>query len=767
MQYAQNSTNALVVRRRWLPAMTCALLMAALSACGGGMSSSYMSSMAPPAATAPPAAAPPPTAPPPAGCTASTCGAAVMTITDAAGVFLAYKVNLVSLQLKLADGTLVETLPATTAVDFVQLINLSEIISARKIPSGEYVAAQVTVDFTNATIMVDDGTGTGVPVKPVDSTGAPLGQLQLMVRLDAKNHLKISPATTSKIAFDFNLLASNMVDLTAKTDTVSPVLVASVVPIDNKQIRVRGEIAVVDTANSDYTVNVDPFNDHDNNKLSSLVVVTTDATTFEINGMPFAGAAGLAQLAMLPADSIVVAFGSFQNSDQIFTATSVLAGTSVQGGGLDHLLGNVVARTGNTLTVHGARMDDSDGKDDDNFVAGNSTVTIADKTAVTAQGQSSATPAHAVAEISVGSLIDAFGTATKDSSGKITLDATAGRVRLDFTQVQGALDASGAGSITLNLSTIDRQPVSLFSFTGTGSMTGVHADPTRYVVTTGALDVSQFSIGGSMLGIGFVSPFGKAPPDFTAVTIANGTIGKNVNCNGGNNNCTCNSNSSDGGNNNCTCNGNSSDGGNNNCMCNGNSGDGGNNNCMCNGNSSDGGNNNCTCNGNSSDGGNNNCTCNGNSSDGGNNNCTCNGNSSDGGNNNCINVQAAQLDIDWGNSGTATPFKTLAPTGLDLDRSNASIGSNHEIETDQGNINIESVAVDVSITGSSSGMDLFSITRQRAQATDSFGSFADFEAALAADLDGTTMALRLTTQGQFDAASNTFTAQRITILLSN
>jgi hypothetical protein len=624
-----------------------------------------------------------------------------MTITDAAGVFLAYKVNLVSLQLKLADGTLVETLPATTAVDFVQLINLSEIISARKIPSGEYVAAQVTVDFTNATIMVDDGTGTGVAVKPVDSTGAPLGQLQLMVRLDAKNHLKISPATTSQIAFDFNLLASNMVDSTAKTDTVSPVLVASVVPIDNKQIRVRGEIAVVDTANSDYTVHVDPFNDHDNNELSSLVVVTTDTTTFEINGMPFAGAAGLAQLAMLPADTIAIAFGSFQNSDQTFTATSVLAGTSVQGGGLDHLFGNVVARTGNTLTVHGARMDDSDGKDDDNFVAGNSTVTIADKTAVTAQGQSSATPAHAVAEISVGSLIDAFGTATKDSSGKITLDATAGRVRLDFTQVQGALDASGAGNITLNLSTIDRQPVSLFSFTGTGSVTGVHADPTRYVVTTGALDVSQFSIGGSVLGIGFVSPFGKAPPDFTAVTIANGTIGKNVNCNG------------------------------------------------------------------NSNGGNNNCTCNGNSSDGGNNNCMCNGNSSDGGNNNCIHVQAAQLDIDWGNSGTATPFKTLAPTGLDLDRSNASIGSNHEIETDQGNINIESLAVDVSITGSSSGMDLFSITRQRGQATDSFGSFADFEAALAADLDGTTMALRLTTQGQFDAASNTFTAQRITILLSN
>jgi hypothetical protein len=39
--------------------------------------------------------------------------------------------------------------------------------------------------------------------------------------------------------------------------------------------------------------------------------------------------------------------------------------------------------------------------------------------------------------------------------------------------------------------------------------------------------------------------------------------------------------------------------------------------------------------------------------------------------------------------------------------------------------------------------------------------------ALAADLNGTTTALRLTAQGQYDASTNTFTAQRIAILLSN
>jgi hypothetical protein len=701
---------------------------------------------------------------------------AMMTMTDAAGDFLAYQVNLVSLQLKKSDGTLVETLPAATTVDFTQLVDLTEVISARQIPPGDYVAAQVTVDFTNAMIMVDDGTGNGVAVKPVDASGAALGQLQLMVQLDNKNDLQINAAKVSRIAFDFNLLASNRVDLTAKTDTVSPTLVASVVPIDNKPVRARGAIAAVDTANSDFTVNVDPFHNHDGDKNSPLVIHTTDSTTFEINGQPFAGTAGLTQLAALPAGSFAVAFGTVQSSDQSFNATSVVAGSSAEGGGFDHVAGNVVARTGNTLTIHGARMDDRNG-DGDDFINNSMTVTVADATAVTAEGQSAATPAHGTAEISVGSLIDAFGNASKDSSGKITLDASAGRVRLDLTHVQGALKGSATGNITLNLKTIDRQPISLFDFKGTGSASGADSNPTEYVVNTGALNVSSLSLSQLIVSIGFVNPFGASPPDFKAVTVAALAMGDN-DCDG-NNNCGCNGNSGGSGSNNCMCNGDGGDG-NNNCMCNGNSGGSGSNNCMCNSDGGDG-NNNCMCNGNSGGSGSNNCMCNGNSGGSGSNNCMCNSDGNGGGdgdgnsgdsNNNCPNSGAsnpvgASLDVDWGNSGTTKPFKALTAASLDLDVKNAAIGSHHQIETNPQNIDIESLATDVSIAGAGSGMTLFSITGQHSQETRNFSSFADFETALAAALDGTTTALRLNSDGVYDASSNTFTAQRLTILLSN
>ena len=114
-----------------------------------------------------------------------------------------------------------------------------------------------------------------------------------------------------------------------------------------------------------------------------------------------------------------------------------------------------------------------------------------------------------------------------------------------------------------------------------------------------------------------------------------------------------------------------------------------------------------------------------------------------------------------------TTFKALDASHLDLDVSNSSIGDHHRIQVDPQNIDITALASDPSIVAASSGMTLFAIAGQHGRTTDNFNTFADFEAALAMDLNGTTTALRLTADGQYDASSNTFTARRITVLLSN
>ena len=631
-----------------------AAMIATLSACGGG--GSTMSTSTPVASAQ--------------SCTTSTCGTALMTLTDAAGDFLTYRVGLVSLQLKKSDGTLVETLPTTTTVDFAKLVNLSEILSSRQIPSGDYVSAQVTVDFTNASIQVDDGTGNPVAVSAIDNNRAALGKLQLDVQLDKQNKLAIKSGKASRIAFDFNLLASNTVDLAAKTVTVNPVLVASVVAPDTKELRIRGSLVSVDKTVGSYTVQVKPFHEKSSDLKSPLVVHTTVVTAFEINGKPFTGAAGLTELAAQPADTVTVAFGTLQSADQSFTAARVRAGTSVEGGGFDHLSGDVIARSGNILTLHAAELEDHDGNE--HFQSRDATVTVADATQVTIDGQSASDPAHTIAELSVGSHVDAFGTAATDSAGKVTLDASSGRVRLEFTRLKGTLSAVGANQVTMKLTSIDRLPLTLFDFSGTGLTAAQNSDPTKYVIATGNLPLDAFTAGGPAQSIGFVAPFGAAPPDYIARTLSNAT---------------------------------STAGG-------GNGGD-------------------------------------------------------DQGGMNDGSHDSAELEIDWGKTGTTLPFKVLDATHLDLDIANASIGEHHRIDAEPTDIDLKTLASDPSILPDAGTTSLFAIGHAQSHRIENFNSFADFETALATALNGTVTALRLVAEGHYDSAANTFTARHLAVQLND
>ncbi len=633
----------------------CAVLIAGLNACGGGGSS--LSSGAP-ATTA-------------QSCAGAPCGTAVTTLTDAAGDFLSYKVDLLSLQLKQGDGTVVETLPITTTVDFAKLVNLSEILSAKQIPAGNYVSAQVTVDFTNASILVDDGSGNPVAVAAVDSTGAAVGKLQLDVQLDQQHQLAIKSGKSSRIAFDFNLLASNTVNLGAKNVTVSPVLVASVVAPDKKEIRIRGSLVSVDATAGTYTANVQPFNEKSDDSTSPLVVHTNDSTAFEINGRSLTGAAGLAELAMQPAGTMTVAYGMLQGTDQSFAATRVRAGDSVEGGGMDQLSGDVIARNGNTLTLHAAEFEDRDGNEQ--FQSLDATVTVADATAVTTDTVSAGSAVHTTAELSVGSHIVAFGTAATDASGKVTLDATTGRVRLEFTRLSGTASEVGTNQITVTLTSIDRMPISLFDFSGTGATSTQNSDPAKYVIATGNLPLDAFTVGGATQSIGFVTPFGTAPPDFNAITLSNatGTVGE--------------------------------------------SGDG-------------------------------------NDDHGGMDNATGDG---------------AELEIDWGKTGTPMPFKVQDAAHLDLDIANTSIGVHHRIDAEPADIDLKTLASDPSIVPDASAMALFAIGHAQSHRIENFNSFVDFEASLATKLNGSVAALRMVAEGHYDSAGNIFTARHLAVQLND
>jgi hypothetical protein len=440
-------------------------------------------------------------------------GTSMLTMTDAAGDFLSYIVSLTSLQLQTASGASVETLPAAAQVDFTKLVNLTEVLSAGQVPAADYVSAQLTLDFAKAQITADDGNGNPVTLAPVDANGNPItGTLTVSVQLDNKNQLVITPGNTGRLAFDFNLAASNMVSLAAKTVQVAPTLVATVVSSNTRPARVRGQLATVSAAMNDFVLNVQPFAVK-TGTAGQVTAQVSAATTYQINGTAYVGMAGLTALAALPANTMVAAFGSLQTGTQpVFSATNILAGTSLENPAQDRISGTVIARSQNTLTVRSATWTRTDG--DFDFEPKDATVTVGTNTSVTEEGQMGA---FTTADISVGQHIDAFGMATQEANGgAVTLDATAGQVRLDITPLWGTVAALSTGSMTLNLQSLDGLSPKTFTFAGTGTSTAMDATATAYVVNTGTLSQAGLAMNAPARAFGFVTPFGMAPPDFAA-----------------------------------------------------------------------------------------------------------------------------------------------------------------------------------------------------------------------------------------------------------
>jgi hypothetical protein len=182
----------------------------------------------------------------------------------------------------------------------------------------------------------------------------------------------------------------------------------------------------------------------------------------------------------------------------------VFAGTSVPGAGVDTVMGEVISRAGDILTVRGANViRDVDGA---HFARGNAKVTIGPDTKVvkggTIAGDVGRTrgPLRGPVDRSVR---DGYAAVSSSMSGDWTLDATAGRVRMHPTPIYGFVKSASTDALTLQLDSIAGRKVSAFDFAGTGTSTAMDADPANYEVAASGLDLSGLSTGEPTKLIGF------------------------------------------------------------------------------------------------------------------------------------------------------------------------------------------------------------------------------------------------------------------------
>ena len=499
------------IRAAWSAAMWAALISIALllAACGGGAGTTESTPVS--SAECDPANP----------STFSECGSVVVAITDADGDFVNYTVDVVSLELETANGRKVETLPRSTRINFTDYVDLSEVMTVATVPPAVYVAGTIRLNYDDAEIFVAFGDGSKEAIVK-DQRGNVLGETALTIELANRDQLRVNRRATSFLQLDFDLDASHEVDVapTIAEVVTQQFILAEVTPVDEKDIRVRGPLVEVSEDESSYTVAVRPFHDRVGDH-GRMKVFTTDDTEFDVNGETYFGAEGLRALGAAGTGTPTVAAGTLNVGDRVFTASVVLAGSSVPGHDRAAIKGNVIARDGNFLTIRGATVIPHDRRahfhDDIVVEIGPDTKVYKDGDGRSDQG---------IRAISIGQRVtvyasrpDAMPAVTDANAPQILVDATEGAVRMHVTHLSGIVNTVVPGQTDITLHAIDRRRVEIFDFAGTGASPDLDADPGNYEIATGNLTLADFAEGKPIGAKGFPEAFGTAPPDFTGRTV--------------------------------------------------------------------------------------------------------------------------------------------------------------------------------------------------------------------------------------------------------
>lgn len=450
--------------------------------------------------------------------TLAECGTVMVALTDADGDFLNYTVTVTSLMLETANGRVIETLPRSTRINFSEYVDLTELVTVATVPPGTYVAGTISLDYDGAEVFVEaDGASKEAEVK--NAAGDTITQTDLKIELSNRDRLIVTRGRPAFLQLDFDLAASHTVDVvpTPAVAVAEQFILAEVAPVDEKDIRVRGPLVTVDVDEMSYTVAIRPFHDRDGD-FGRVKVHVTDDTEFEINEAVFAGVDGLRALNDAGPGTATVAKGALNVTERKFTADVVLAGSSVPGIDRDAVIGNVIKRDGNFLTIRGATIVPSDRRvhfHDDVVVE------VGPDTKVFKDGDRAA--ALSIDAISIGQRITIRGNhpapTTDALAPQILFDATEGAVRMHVTRLSGIVNTVVSGETDITLHAIDRRRVQVFDFAGTGASEATDADPDNYTIATGELTLANFATGKPIVARGFPNAFGAAPPDFNGRTI--------------------------------------------------------------------------------------------------------------------------------------------------------------------------------------------------------------------------------------------------------
>jgi len=437
-------------------------------------------------------------------------GSLELAITDAEEDFLSYQIELEAITLNRTDGTEVSILPLSSEIDFVQYQELSELFAVLSVPKGVYTSITLSLDYTDADIVIQNEAGVSYQAAAVNALGEALAQVEVELTLNDNNPIRITPFKTAQLTLDLDLAASNTIEsFEPATVTVEPFMLGTTQLTEDREHRVRGLVQDVDIEDQEISLNIRPMRIK-KGEFGEFTFDVNDDTLYEVNGVEYLGSEGLSAIGALENDSPLVAFGTANTgTEQTFLASQVHAGSSVPWSDSDLIKGVITKRVGNILTINGAVLEIDDRKADFHQTI---EVSIGENSTVTGHRLGDAD----INSLSVGQKIIAFGEFNEETAN---LDATNGNIRMKLNKIVGEVEQ--VNPLQIDLSHINKRPIDIFDFTGTGISTDDDANPASYEVNTGNLDVNSIDVNEWIQVRGYPSAFSSAPLDFDALSIVN------------------------------------------------------------------------------------------------------------------------------------------------------------------------------------------------------------------------------------------------------
>jgi hypothetical protein len=483
-------------------------------------------------------------------------GTQVATLTTERGHFTSYIVSIDQIYVTRSDGTIGYVSTQALRVDLAQISSHVNLMNTSPLQQGTYVSATIVLDYSAPYITVDYDGQFG-PTTVLDAaTGAAPGQETFTINFDPNHPLTIGNQTSSQLNFNIDLEASNTINFSnglPATVTIHPVVSVTSTPVYTKPVLTRGIFVFTDTTNGNFVMNTRPLHDEgittNGQTFGALTVIPNAQTYWNIDGVPYTGAAGLAQLAKMQSQTASLQigaigtgngqpapFGNLSGDTPTFAATEVYVGSSLESTVEDHIQGIVAGISAGTVNILGCWTVDRIGNP--TFVQTLPVTVVANSTVVSADGN--ANVPNALSSISVGQFVDISGQLL-DTNGNLVyaygttpvkLDATFGQVRIQPTTLWANLNSTASGTANVSLDwvahyepfdTAAQPPTANFNFAGTGTSTSADATATNYIINTGSLTVPTSPTGALFPGllqiVGTANTFGQGPPYFTATSI--------------------------------------------------------------------------------------------------------------------------------------------------------------------------------------------------------------------------------------------------------